>query len=163
MPHIPLRKKHSLGQPALLQHLFNKLFPNVVLNCTNLAGIHSADKRFGNEVSKNIRWIELLNLTLQIATHFSERQTSSRQPPNPRKELKSKEVRAAEIKQSSQLQGYKQKPYKCNFIFSLVGILMLPMVVMVGHRPKMHWRAYFQELTSEQTSKLLPDPVRWWG
>lgn len=70
MPHVPLRKKHSLGQPASLQHLFNKLFPNVILNCTNLAGIHSADKRFGNEVSKNIRWTELLNSTLQKCNPF---------------------------------------------------------------------------------------------
>lgn len=54
-------------------------------------------------------WITESNST-KVQPIFSERQTSSSQPSNPQKELKSKEVRAAETKQNSQLERYMQKP-----------------------------------------------------
>lgn len=118
--HLLCPKFLCLGWPASLLHPSNQTGSHVryftALTWQGHVGRETTQSRNGK---KKITGIELLNSTLRTVPHFWE-QTRSSQPQNPQKELKSKEVRAAEIKQNSQLQGntWNHIVSFCNFVFS---------------------------------------------
>lgn len=119
--HLLCLKFLCLGWPASLLHLSNETASHVryftALTWQGHGGREATQSRNKkNKISQGLNyWIQLY----RTAPHFWV-QTSS-QPQNPQKELKLKEVRAAEIKQNSQLQGnmWNHIVSFCNFVCSL--------------------------------------------